>query len=123
MVLQTVTVSVLFSAPLAETEVSNQTNLRNFLFVYVRHPPFLLRPNKNKVNLDSSLSLVNRIQGAIQGILCARLLFHIHFVNELPEGNHLSQISSFRAAIEMTPSKPANVAETEFWLTEGGVRS
>jgi len=40
-------------------------------------------------------------QGAIHSILCSRLLFHIHEVNEFPGGTYLSQINSSRAVIEM----------------------
>jgi len=40
-------------------------------------------------------------QGAIQGILCSRLLFHIHEVNEFPGGTYLSQMNSSRWVIEM----------------------
>lgn len=34
------------------------------------------------------------MQGAIQDILCSRLLFHVHAVNELPHGTSASSYSS-----------------------------
>ncbi|KLO10436.1 hypothetical protein SCHPADRAFT_942819 [Schizopora paradoxa] len=51
-------------------------------------------------------------QGAIQGILCARLLFHIHTVNEFPEGTYQSQIHTSRTAYEMTPPQQKKFGES-----------
>ncbi|KLO05339.1 hypothetical protein SCHPADRAFT_730522 [Schizopora paradoxa] len=54
------------------------------------------------------------VQGALQGILCSRLLIHIHVVNEFPDGSILSAgvtqqaNSSHTVVIEMNPVKHAN---------------
>ncbi|KLO10455.1 hypothetical protein SCHPADRAFT_942832 [Schizopora paradoxa] len=46
-------------------------------------------------------SLLFVVQGAIQGILCARLLFHIHAVDESPNGTYRSQATRTALEIEM----------------------
>jgi len=47
-------------------------------------------------------------QGAILGILCSRLLFHVHAVNEFPDGTYLSQLSRSVPMIRMSPQKSEN---------------
>jgi len=41
------------------------------------------------------------VQGAIQSILCSRLLFHIYEVNEAAAAPYVVQVSSSRTVIEM----------------------
>lgn len=59
----------------------------------------------------------------MQGILCARLLFHIHAINEFPEGTYISQIDSSRTFFAMAPHISAGDDEVELRDVVGEVHS